>query len=118
MGARTEQYAKQLEEANAELIAMVESCPDSKWNARTGPEGWPVNVLAHHIASGHSGISGMALAVANGQPLRPFTPEMLHAMNAKHAEEQANCTKAETLALLREGGAAAARAVRGLGDEQ
>jgi hypothetical protein len=44
--------------------------------------------------------------------------EMLHTMNAKHAQEHANCTKAETLALHKKNAAAAAAAVRGLGDAE
>jgi len=43
---------------------------------------------------------------------------MLHGMNAKHAQEFANCTKAETLALHKKNAAAAAALVRGLSDEQ
>ena len=43
---------------------------------------------------------------------------MLDEMNAKHAIEHANCTKAETLALHTKGAAAAAALVRGLSDAQ
>ena len=39
-------------------------------------------------------------------------------VNAQHAREQAHCTKAETLALLRRNGEAAARVVRALDDSQ
>ena len=39
-------------------------------------------------------------------------------LNAQHAREQANCTKAETLDLLRRNGEAAARVVRDLDDAQ
>jgi hypothetical protein len=38
--------------------------------------------------------------------------------NAQHAREQATCTKAETLDLLRRNGRAAARVVRDLDDSQ
>jgi hypothetical protein len=43
---------------------------------------------------------------------------MLDEMNARHAQEHAHCTKAETLALLKRGAAAAVAVVRGLPDEQ
>jgi hypothetical protein len=42
---------------------------------------------------------------------------MLDDMNARHAKEYANCTKAETLELLRRGAAVAAARVRALSDE-
>jgi hypothetical protein len=43
---------------------------------------------------------------------------MLDEMNARHAQEHANCTKAETIALLKRGAAAAFAVVRGLHDDQ
>jgi hypothetical protein len=43
---------------------------------------------------------------------------MLDELNARHAQEHANCTKAETIALLKGGAAAAAAVVRGLRDDQ
>jgi hypothetical protein len=43
---------------------------------------------------------------------------MLDEMNARHAREFAGCTKPETIALHREGAAAAAAAVRGLSDAE
>jgi hypothetical protein len=47
-----------------------------------------------------------------------FTRAMLDEMNARHAQEHANCTKAETIALLKRGAAATAAVVRGLTDDQ
>jgi hypothetical protein len=43
--------------------------------------------------------------------------ERLDAMNAEHARDFAECTKKETLELLRHGAALAAGAVRALSDE-
>jgi hypothetical protein len=39
-------------------------------------------------------------------------------MNAAHAKEHANCSKAETIVLLEKGAATAAATVRGLSDDQ
>ena len=44
--------------------------------------------------------------------------DMLHAMNAKHVQEHAKCTKGETLALHKKNAAAAAALVRGLSDAE
>jgi hypothetical protein len=119
MGARAEAYAKQLEEANAELVGLVERIPDDKWaSLTTKPEGWPLCVVAHHVAESHGSIVGLAQAVATGQPVPPLTMEMIDQGNAQHAREHATAGKAETLRLLREGGTAAAGIVRGLSDEQ
>jgi hypothetical protein len=77
-----------------------------------------VGVVAHHVAVSHEGIAGIIKTVSSGQSMPHFTMDMLHAMNAKHAQEQANCTKAETLALHKKNAAAAAALVRGLSDAE
>src|SRR5438132_10992812 len=97
MGARTEQYAKQFEQAHAAVIAMVEACADAQWRTKATAEGWPVCVVAHHIGGAHAPVSGMAVAIANSQPVPPLTMEMIDHGNAKHAEEFASCTKADAL---------------------
>jgi hypothetical protein len=43
---------------------------------------------------------------------------MIDEMNARHASDYAHCSKAETIALLETGAAAAAAVVRGFSDEQ
>ena len=61
------------------------------------------------------GISGLVQKIASGES---FPMPNIDKMNAEHAVQYANATKAETLALLRQNGAAAAAMVRGLGDAQ
>ena len=63
-------------------------------------------------------IAGIVKTVASGQSIPNFTPAMLEDMNAKHAAEHANVTRAETLALHKKGAAAAAAVVRGLSDAE
>jgi hypothetical protein len=72
--------------------------------------------VAHHVAAGHEGILGIIKTVAAGQSVPNFTMDMLHDMNAKHAKEFANVSKAETIALHKKNAAAAAAVVRGLSD--
>ncbi|MGH2586923.1 MAG: DinB family protein [Dehalococcoidia bacterium] len=118
MGERTETLAKQFEATNEAVIAAVEQCSGDQWSAVCAGEAWPVGVTAHHVGSSHQPVAGLAQAIANGQPLPPLTAETLNAGNAKHAQDFANCTKEETIVLLRDGGVQAAAIVRGLGDEQ
>ena len=75
-----------------------------------------MGVVAHHVASGHEGISGIIKTVAGGKSVPGFTMDMLHDMNAKHAKEHANATKAETVALHKKSAAAAAAMLRGFSD--
>jgi uncharacterized damage-inducible protein DinB len=117
MSERARTLAKQFEQANHELIATVERLSDAQWKTKTAGEGWSVGVVAHHVAGGHQGISGFVKKIAHGEP---FSVDMdaLHKSNAEHAIQFAHVTKAETLALLRQNGAAAAATVRGLDDAQ
>jgi hypothetical protein len=116
MGARAEALAKTFEAKAQEATAVLERLSDADWKKVTTGEKWTVGVVAHHLAGAHEFIGGIIKSIATGQAMPAFTMEMLHDMNAKHAREHANCTKAETLALHKQGAAAAAAIVRGLDD--
>jgi uncharacterized protein (TIGR03083 family) len=118
MGAKTEALATQFETKAQEATAVLEKLSDADWKKVTEAEKWTVGVTAHHVAGGHEPIANIVKTVAAGQSIPNFTMDMLHEMNAKHATEFANVTKAETIALHRKGAAAAAAVVRGLSDEQ
>jgi hypothetical protein len=116
MGARAEQLASKFEQTCREFNTIVERLSDAEWKKPTTAEKWSVGVVAHHVAGGHVGISGIVQRLAKGQPLPNMTMETLHEMNAKHAQEYANATKEETLGLLKTNGKQAAEVVRGLSD--
>jgi len=118
MGAKGEALAKQYETKIQEATAVFKKLSDADWKKTTGSEKWTVGVTAHHIAGAHEAIGNIVKAVATGQAMPPVTMDMLHDMNAKHAKEYANATKADTIALHEKGAAAAAAVVRGLSDEQ
>lgn len=118
MGAKAEALAKQFESKVHEATAVLEKLSDADWKKHTGDEKWTVGVVAHHVATGHEGISGIIKAVSAGQSMPSFTMEMLHDMNAKHAQEHAHASKADTVALHKKNAAAAATLVRGLSDDQ
>ena len=116
MGARAEAIAKKFEAKAQEVTAVFEKLSDADWKKVTSAEKWTVGVVAHHIASGHEAIAGIAKGVATGQTKGDLSMEMLHQMNTKHAAEHANTTKAETIALHKKNAATAAALVRGLSD--
>lgn len=118
MGAKAEGLAKQFEATVQDATAVIEKLSDADWKKITAAEKWSVGVVAHHIATGHEGISRIVKAVASGQSMPPFTMDMLNEMNAKHAKDHAGCTKGETLALHKKNAAAAAQLVRGLSDAE
>ena len=118
MGARAEQLARKFDESCGEFSKVVHELSDADWKKVTAAEKWPVGVTAHHVASAHEPIANIVKTLAAGQSVPRFTMQMLDEMNAKHAVEHAGCTKAETIALHKQGAATAAAVLRGLSDEQ
>jgi hypothetical protein len=118
MGAKGEGFAKQYETKVQETTAAIEKLSDADWKKVTAAEKWPVGVTAHHVASGHEPIANIVKTLAAGQSVPHFTMQMLDEMNAKHAAEHAGCTKAETIALHKQGATKAAAMLRTLSDEQ
>ena len=118
MGAKGEWMAEQFEKKVQEAIATLKKLSDADWKKMTGAEKWSVGVTAHHLAGGLGAVAGIVTAVAAGQFRSDFTRAKLDEMNAAHARENANCTKAETIALLEKGAAQAAAVLRDLSDKQ
>jgi uncharacterized damage-inducible protein DinB len=118
MGAKGEAFATQLEAKVQEATALLEKLSDADWQKATAAEKWTVSVTAHHIARSYEPVTHIIKTIAAGQAMPHFTPQMLDEMNAQHAKEFAACTKPETIALIKQGAAAAAVAVRGLSDTE
>jgi hypothetical protein len=118
MGAQGETFAKQFEAKAQEVTAAIERLSDADWKKVTAAEKWSVGVVAHHGASSHQGICGLIKMLADGKPGPNIPMDMIHAGNAKHAQEFANVTKADTLALHKTNAAAAAGILRGIADAE
>lgn len=118
MSERSEALAREFEQANQEMIAEVERSSDAQWKAKSANDERAVGVVANHVAGGHKAIGEWVRVVAVGDAALPVTMELINEANARHAVAKANCTKEETLDLLRRNGEAAAALVRGFSDEQ
>ena len=118
MGAKGEALAKQFEAKAEDARTVLEKLTDADWKKTTAAEKWTVAATAHHLASSYERVPQIITTIAAGQSIPNFTPQILDQMNAKHAEEFAGCTKAETLALHKKGTATAAAVLRNLSDEQ
>jgi hypothetical protein len=118
MGVKGEALAKQFEAKAQEATGVLEKLSDADWKKVTAAEKWSVAVTAHHVAGSHEPIANILKTVASGQSMPNFTMDMLNDMNAQHAKEFADCTKADTIALHKKGAAAAAAVVRELSDDQ
>ena len=118
MSEQAQALADRLEQANHALLAVLTACSEDDWRKPAGNDTRSVGVIAHHVASAHALVLGLAQEVAAGRQLPALTWEMVHQGNAQHAEQQSGCPKAETLDLLRRNSAEAARIIRGMSDEQ
>jgi DinB superfamily len=116
MGARGDALARQFETKAAEATEAIERLSDADWRKVTTAEHWPVGVVAHHIAVSHQGLGSIIKLLADGKPGPGLQLDTLHAMNARHAQEFANCTKAETVALLKTNAAGVATTLRSIAD--
>ena len=118
MGERARDLVDRFAQASQEIIRTVEQCSDAQWRETTSGERWSVGVVTHHVAEAHKAIAGLIQTAASGQSPPIMTVEMLDQRNAEHAKRHANCTRDETLQLLRQNAALAAATVRGLSDDQ
>jgi uncharacterized damage-inducible protein DinB len=116
---RAEQLAAQFETANNEVIAAVTGCTEAQWRQTCASEGWPVAVVAHHIAVVNRDFLWLLARLGAGEVLSPRSSmDDVHRSNAQHAHDFAAVGKPETLDVLRENGAAVAQAIRDLSDGQ
>lgn len=118
MGQRSNELAKQFEEAVAEFGKTVEACSDAQWAAVCNAEGWTVAQTAQHVSGQFVNEMMFITAGAEGRPLPPITWPQLNSMNDTQAAENSAVTKAAVLAELRTGAASTASYIRGLSDEQ
>src|SRR5215468_7536743 len=119
MSRRSEQLANRLEEGARGLAAFVEGLSEEEWRTPLSPtDHRAIGVIVHHVASMYPVEIEVARAIAAGNAVTEVTWEAVAHLNAKHAAEQAQVTKAEALELLRRNSAQAADAVRAFTDEE
>lgn len=118
MGAKSEALARQFEAKSRDAVGTLEKLSEADWKKVTEAEKWSVGVTAHHLASVLEPISSMIKAVAAGRAPGDLSMEMLDEMNARHARDFADCTRAETIELHRRSSATAAATIRGLSDAE
>ncbi|MCE7989082.1 MAG: DinB family protein [Caldilinea sp. CFX5] len=118
MSQRAQELVQRFAAANNAMIQYIEGCSEADLNKVTSGEGWRVRVAAHHIGGSHEPVAGLAYLIATSAELPALTMEMFNQLNAQHAADYANVSKADVLAALQQGGAKAAGMVGGFSDEQ
>jgi hypothetical protein len=118
MSQRTNALADRLEQGVLALTSFASALTHEAWHTRLPGDGRTIGVVVHHIATMYPLELQLAQTLAAGKPVFGVTWETVHEMNARHAREHAAVTKAAALDLLRRNSAAAAAAIRALGDAE
>jgi Protein of unknown function (DUF664) len=115
MNARSNALAERLEQGAHALADVASGLTDEEWQTRV-KDGRKIGVIVHHVATMYPLEIQLAQQLSRGEPVAGVTWDMVHEMNAGHAQEFDGVTKETALELLRRNSEAAAAAIRAIGD--
>jgi hypothetical protein len=116
---RAESLAARIEQGAADLAAFAEGLSDAEWGTPTSPtDRRTVGQIVNHVALVYPIEVDLARAIASGNAVTDVTWQVVAELNAGHAREHAQVTKAEALELLRTNSRDAADSVRAFKDEE
>ena len=116
--ARAEALARRLEQGIDAMIAFANTLTEKQWQTAIPKDGRKVGVVVHHVASVLPLEIQLAQQLAKGEAIKAVSWDDVHAMNAKHAQDNASVTKQEAIELLRQNSAPAAAAIRAFTDDE
>src|SRR5258705_1833929 len=117
MNMKANALADRLEQGAQALADFASGLTEAQWQTRVPRDGRKIGVIVHHVASVYPLEIQLAQTVAGGNPVTGVTMDAVHEMNAGHAKDQDGVSKEAAIDLLRKNSAAAAAAIRALGDE-
>jgi SAM-dependent methyltransferase len=116
---RAQALADRIEEGAAGLATFAEGLSEAEWlTPVSATDRRSIGVIVHHVASMYPIEVDAARVVASGKAVTDVTWEVVSQLNAKHAADHAEATKAEALELLRRNSREAADTVRALTDDE
>ena len=119
MGRRAESLASRVEEGATGLAAFAQSLSDKEWGTPTSlTDRRTVGQIVNHVALVYPIEIDLARGIGSGKALTDVTWAVVADLNAKHAKEHAQVTKAAALELLRQNSKQAAEAIRAFSDEE
>lgn len=116
MNRRADALAWRVEQGHQELVNLIEQLSDEDWKKEIPGDGRTVGVVIHHVASVLPIETSLFKKIAAGDAIEGVTIQGVAEMNAQHARDHAQCTKEETLALLKQNSALVGEAIRSLSD--
>jgi hypothetical protein len=118
MSRRADALADRLMQGARALEQLAAGLTDAEWQVRIPGDGRKVGTVVHHVGNMYPIEVELAQALAAGKPIAGVSWDDVHAINAKHAKEFDQVTKAEAIEFLRTNSTAAAAAIRKLSDEE
>jgi len=116
---QAEALAQRLEQGASALAEFAATLTDAEWRTTFGSSDTrTIGVIVHHVASIYPLEIQLAQVLATGKPITGVTWDAVAEVNAGHAAENENATKQQALELLARNSAAAAAAIRALGDAE
>jgi hypothetical protein len=118
---RAQLLADRIEEGAALLALFAEGLSEAEWRTPVtegGKQGRTVGVIVHHVASVYPIEINLARTIASGKAVKVVTWDVVADLNATHAQDNAEITKAYTVDLLRRNSRDAAAAVRTFTDAE
>jgi hypothetical protein len=116
MSAKADALAASFEAANQALIEAIAAAPAERLGHVTDDEGWTVVAVGAHVAKQHDFLIDRVRRMVSGEENPPFDATAFHEENRRSAAADANLSREEAVARLRERGAAAASYLRTLND--
>ncbi len=115
---RAEKLAERIEAGAAALVAYAESLTDAEWKLIVPKDGRPVGVVVHHVGNMYPIEVQLAQVLAKGEAVAGLTWGDVAKVNAGHAHDHGNVSKADAIQFVKQNSKAAADAVRQITDEQ
>jgi hypothetical protein len=117
MSLRSNALADRLEQGARALAAYAAVLSEGEWQTRV-KDGRKIGVTVHHVATMYPLEIQLAQTLAAGDAIVGVTWDAVHELNAQHARDYDQVTKAEALELLEKNSSMAAAAIRALGDQE
>lgn len=118
MSERARQLTNEFDQAVNDLIETIQTTTDGQWEQICADEGWPVAVVADHVAVWLDIEMEWLVRIAAGRPVLPLSMDAIDSFNADHAQRSAGITKNEVLQTLTNNASAARHFINNLSDGQ
>lgn len=115
---RASALAERLEQGARALEATASTLTATEWQTRVPHDGRTIGVIVHHVATMYPLEIQLAQSLARGTPITDVTWDVVHGLNARHANDHHGVARDEAIDLLRRQSTAAAAAIRALTDEE